>query len=114
MNAKKRKRIKEDVIDITCRREAENFFYELNDDVQIYKKIRKLDNFMQNKIADKFVVWWELERYEKYPHALILLYENMNCINNYIGSYNPLDGFRQLQIKLVLLHKYLEMYEMDK
>lgn len=114
MNSKKRKKIREEVIDTACRREAENFFYELKDNVQIYKKIRKLDNFKQDKIADKFVAWWELERYAKHPHALILLYENMNRINEFIGSYNPLDGFRQLQIKLILLYKYLQMYEMDK
>ena len=114
MNSKKRKKIKEEVIDIACRREAENFFYELKDNVQIYKRIRKLDNFKQNKIADKFVAWWESERYAKYPHALILFYENMSRINNYVGSYNPLDGFRQLQMKLVLLHRFLEIYEMDK
>lgn len=40
--------------------------------------------------------------------------EYINRINEFIGSYNPLDGFRQLQIKLILLYKYLEMYEMDK
>ena len=114
MNSKKRKKIREEVIDITCRRKAENFFYELKDNVQIYKRIRKLDNFKQNKIADKFVAWWESERYAKYPHALILLYENMSLINNYVGTYNPLDGFRQLQMKLVLLHRFLEIYEMDK
>lgn len=114
MNAKKRKKIKEEVIDMGCRREAEKFFNEIDDDVQIYKKIRKFSNFKQNKMADKFVAWWELERYYKHPHSLILLYENMNSINNFIGSYNPLDGFRQLQIKLELLHKFLEVYEMDK
>lgn len=114
MNTNKRKRKCEKVIDEECRREAENFFHELKDNVQIYKKIRKLDNFKQNNVADKFVAWWELERYEKYPHALILLYENMNRIDTLIGSYGLIDGFRQLQAKLVLLHRFLEMYEMDK
>ena len=57
MNMKTKKRKTEDEIDAECKKEAERFVHDLTDDVQIYKKIRKLDNFKQNINADNFVAW---------------------------------------------------------
>lgn len=114
MNMKTKKRKTEDEIDPECKKEAERFVRDLTDDVQIYKKIRKLDNFKQNINADNFVAWWELGRFANHPHALIILYENLECIENFIGNYTMWDGFKQLQVKLELLYIYLIMYEMDK
>lgn len=114
MNKKTKKSMSEEEIDAECRKEAERIFLGFKEDIQIYKKIRELDNFKQNKNADKFVAWWDSERFADYPHALIILYENLECIESFIGNYTMWDGFKQLQVKLELLYIYLIMYEMDK
>ena len=114
MNKKTKKSMAEEEIDAECRKEAEKFISGIVDDIKIYKKIRNLENFKQNENADNFVAWFESGRFTNHPHALIILYENLECIENFIGNYTMWDGFKQLQVKLELLYVYLKMYEMDK
>ena len=43
-----------------------------------------------------------------YPHSLILIYENIDEILRTVGTYDVMDGFNQLQLKLVLLYELLK------
>ena len=98
------------------RKEAFDFFMSIKDDVEIYKKVRQLGALKESKTADKFVAWWDLERFAKYPQALIILYEHMGTIYDFIDEYKRegkhFDSFEQLQLKLVLFYSFLNMYRM--
>ena len=105
-------KIPDDYIPVDCWREAKEFFITIRDDVDIYKKFKCFPNMKQSEEADKFVAWWDLARYADYPHSLILIYENLDDINNQIGSYGILDGYGQLQFKLIQFYKLLKEKEM--
>ncbi len=107
-----KKKDDEEYIPVEIWREARKFINEVTDDVGIYRKIRDLGSITQNDEADKFMVWWEFKRYVDFNHSLILLYENMDDINNKLGSYNVLDGFNQIQMKMVLMYRLLKENEM--
>ena len=88
-------------------REARQFILDISDDVEIFNKFRSFEGIQINDEALKFVAWWEFKRYREHPHALILLYENLTKIDEEIGTYDVMDGFNQLQMKLVLLYRLL-------
>ena len=108
----RRFKIPDDYIPVDCWREAKEFFITIRDDVDIYKKFKCFPNMKQSEEADRFVAWWDLERFADYPHSLILIYENLDDINNQIGSYGILDGYGQLQFKLIQFYKLLKEKEM--
>ena len=93
-------------------REARQFILDISDDVEIFNKFRNFEGIEINDEALKFVAWWEFKRYREHPHALILLYENLTKIDEEIGTYDVMDGFNQLQLKLVLLYELLKKNEM--
>lgn len=90
-------------------KEAKHFFLNIRDDIDIYQKFKFLPGTKQNEEADKFIAWWNLAGYKDYPHALILIYENLELINNTIGKDDVLDGFGQLQFKLVQFYRLLKI-----
>ena len=98
----------DDYIPKECWDEAKCFFAEITDEIEIYKKIRKLGSVKQNDEADKFVAWWELGRYCDYNHSLFLIYENIGTINSSVGEYDLQDAFMQQQMKMVLLYRLLK------
>lgn len=98
----------DDYIPIELWHEAKNFIQDITDDITIFNKFRNFDNITINDEALKFAVWWEFKRYLDYPHSLILIYENYEDILKAIGTYDVMDGFNQLQNKLVLLYKLLK------
>lgn len=96
-----------DYISVELWREAKSFVQNITDDVEIYKKIRILENFNQNVEADKFVAWWDFKRYLDNQHSLFLIYENLDNITSYVGKYDVMNGFYQLQQKMILLYRLL-------
>ena len=94
-------------IPMDCWKEATEFFLSIRDDVDIYKKFKCFQNLKQNEEADKFIAWWEMERFADYPLSLILIYENLDEINKKIGEYDLLDGYGQLQFKLIQFYRLL-------
>ena len=82
----RRFKIPDDYIPVDCWREAKEFFITIRDDVDIYKKFKCFPNMKQSEEADRFVAWWDLERFADYPHSLILIYENLDDINNQIRN----------------------------
>lgn len=49
-----------------------------------------------------------MERFADYPHSLLLIYEHINEINNKTGDYGVLDGYGQLQFKLIQMYRLLK------
>ena len=95
-------------IPMDCWKEAKEFFLSIRDDVDIYKKFKCFQNLKQSEEADKFIAWWEMERFADYPLSLILIYENLDEINKKIGEYDLLDGYGQLQFKLIQYYRLLK------
>ncbi len=97
----------DDYVPVEIWHEAKDFIQDISDDVGIYEKFRSFENNLSEE-ALKFSAWWSFKRYVDYPHSLILLYENIERIQIEIGTYDVLDGFRQLESKLVLLYRLLK------
>ena len=98
----------DDYIPIELWHEAKNFIQDITDDIDIFNKFRNFENLEIKEEALKFAAWWDFKRYMDYPHSLILIYENIDEILRTVGTYDVMDGFNQLQLKLVLLYELLE------
>ena len=102
----------DDYIPVELWYESKNFIQVITDDVEIYKKIRSFDSVKKSDEADRFVAWWDLKRFTEVPHALILIYENLERINETVGNYDVLDGLNKLKMKMVLFYRLLKKQEM--
>jgi len=98
----------ENYIPTDCWRDAKDFFVSIRDDVDIYKKFKCFSNMKQNEEADKFVVWWSLERFAEKPEALLLINDHLEEILKAITMSNFIDGYEQLQYKLILFYRLLK------
>lgn len=98
----------ENYIPTDCWREAKDFFVSIRDDVDIYKKFKCFPNMKQNEEADKFVAWWSLERFAEKPEALLLINDHLEEILKAITMSNFIDGYEQLQYKLILFYRLLK------
>ncbi len=95
----------ENYIPRDCWRDAKDFFVSIRDDVDIYKKFKCFPNMKQNEEADKFVAWWSLERFAEKPEALLLINDHLEEILKAITTGNFIDGYEQLQYKLILFYR---------
>ena len=98
----------DDYIPIDVWREAKEFVVSTGDDIKIYKQFRNFTSSKQSEEADKFVAWWEFGRFRDYPHSLILLYENLSDIYKTIGNDDGMNGYEQLQYKLIQFYRILK------
>ncbi len=105
------KNIPVDYIPIELCHEAKNFIEEITSDVDIFNQFRSINQNL-NEEALKFATWWDFKKYLENRHSLILLYENITAIYEKIGSYDVMDGFYQLQMKMVLLYRLLKEHGM--
>ena len=101
-------KIPDDYIPIDCWKEAKDFFLSIRDDVDIYKKFKCFSNLKKSEEADKFVIWWEFERFADNPRSLILINENLDDINEKVNSCGFVDGYEQLQFKLIQFYRLLK------
>ena len=88
--------------------EANKFIYYLSADVDIYKTVRKFESMKPCIEADKFTAYWDFAGYNRYPHALITLYENMDEISNsydVVNAENPTVRMQQRMNGYYLLLK---------
>ncbi len=97
-----------DYIPVDILKDATAFFKRITEDVEIYKKIKLFDSVKTCFEADKFVAWWDLQRYADYNHSLFLLYECQEYIDSQKISVDILNSFDRLQSKLVLFYQILE------
>ena len=81
----------DDYIPVELIKEATNFVNRITEDVEIYKKIMALDSVKQCIEAEKFVAWWDLQRYYEHEHSLFLLYEYQEYIEK-LSSYMASSG----------------------
>lgn len=58
---------------------------------------------LANAEADEFATWWNFARYVNFPHVLGLIYEFYDEILELLGDDSLMNGFMQLQKKLVFL-----------
>ena len=98
----------EDYIPTDCWQDAKEFFLSIRDDVEIYKKFKCFPNMKQNEEADKFVAWWSFERFADKPEALLLINDNLDEIIKMVSTGNFIDGYEQLQYKLILFYRLLK------
>ena len=98
----------DDDIPYELKEDAAWLFIEIMDDVDLYKQFSKLGTIEKNEEADKFCAWWNLRSFLKYPHALIIIYENIKQIDSEIGQYDVLDGIKRLQLKLIKLYRLMK------
>ena len=91
-------------------REAKAFVKEIDEDVELYKKIRMINAVKPNQKADNFTAYWTLEKYEDFPHSLIFLYEKKNEIVESIvmNCGGIADSFEALQLRLVKYYDVLK------
>ena len=80
--------------------EATAFVKEVTDDVEIYKIICKTGSVKPCEEADKFCAYWNLESYEKYPHALFTLYEVKPLIDKQFETSDVMNAFEVLQHRI--------------
>lgn len=80
--------------------EAKDFFQNMDDDVEIYKKVKSIRAIKPCEEADKFVAYWSLERFNDFPHALITLYENKPDIDMSYGEVEVNNAFDFLQFRM--------------
>ena len=90
---------------------AKDFVLEISGDVKIYKQFCSLEKNISEE-ALKFAAWWELGRYLENRHSIALLNDNIEEIYRTIEMNNVLDGFNQLQLKLVLFYRLLKKNRM--
>ena len=105
---KRKIKVPDDYIPIDIWREAKEFVVSTGDDIKIYKQFRSFPTSKKSEEADKFVAWWEFGRFRDFPHSLILLYENLEEIYKTIGCDDVMNGYEQLQFKLIQFYRILK------
>lgn len=90
----------DDYIPIELISEAKDFIQLMSENVEIYVTIRKMGSVRPCEEADKFVAYWNLARYNDFPHALITLYENMESIDESIGTFDQVNALEYLQCRM--------------
>ncbi|MBR5033482.1 MAG: hypothetical protein IKX70_07430 [Treponema sp.] len=101
----------DDYIPVELCHEAKDFIKEISGDVLIFNQFRKLEKNISEE-ALKFAAWWEFGRYLDNRHSLVLLYENIMTIYETVGKYEVMNGFDQLQFKLILFYRLLKKHGM--
>jgi hypothetical protein len=86
----------DDYVPVEIWREAKAFVKDVSEDVEIYKIIQNTGNLRPCEEADKFCAYWNLESYEKYPHALITLYEAKPLIESHFETSDVITAFSLL------------------
>ena len=105
---KRRFQVPQNYVPSDIRADAKDFFVSIRNDVTIYKKFKCFPDVKQNEEADKFVAWWDFERFADNPMSLILIQEKLTEILKTITSNNLIDGYEQLQYKLILFYRLLK------
>lgn len=99
----------DDYVPVELWREAKKFVQEVTDEVEIYKIICKTDAVKPCEEADKFCAYWDLEGYERFPHALITLYEAKPGIDQMFTVNDVMSSFECEQMRIK--HYYLLLKE---
>lgn len=97
-----------DYIPSECVKSALFFVQKTSEDVKNYEFLRKVKSVKQSDKADFFCAWWNLQRYEFYPHALITLYEAENEIDEEFGEHNVQNIIEFLQHRLIGFYDLLK------
>ena len=93
-------RAADDYIPVELWKEARSFIQDVQNDVDIYKVICKTNGVAPCIEADTFCAYWNLEGYEKYPHALITLYEAKPLIDSQLVISDVMNAFEVLQLRM--------------
>lgn len=88
--------------------EAQAFLKRINDDVEIYRKIRMINSLPASDEADGFSVWWDFHRYMDNPKSLGVLFDFYDEITNLVNNEGIIDGFVALQKKMILLYRHMK------
>ena len=90
----------DDYVPVELWHEAKAFVKEVTDDVEIYKIICKTGGVKPCEEADKFCAYWNFESYDKYPHALITLYEAKPLIDKQLAVSDVMNAFEVQQMRM--------------
>lgn len=89
-------------------REAKDFIRIMDESVEIYKTIRRLNTITPSFEADSFASYWTISAYNSFPHALITLYEYTEKIDKNMGLVNADNAFECLKYKMESYYKALK------
>lgn len=102
----------DDYIPIELYHEAKDFVQRIDEDVEIYKKIKSFSNTKPCLEADKFCAYWYMGAYESFPHALITLYENKYEIDEQFGPSDAMTAIDCMQFRFKSYYELLKAHNM--
>lgn len=97
-----------DYIPSECIKDALFFVQKTSEDVKNYQFFQKSKIIEQNSKAECFCAWWNLHNYEFCPHALIMLYDAENEIDEEFGEHNVQNVIQFLQHRLIGFYDLLK------
>jgi hypothetical protein len=99
---------KQDYIPGECIRTARDFVKTLGEDVEIYRQLRTLHLTGDNEEAEKFVAYFYMGSYMKYPHALIMIYEARSRIDEAFGPHDAQNVTEFLNYRMYSYYRLLK------
>ena len=88
--------------------EAKYYLKRVNEDVEVYRKIRMLECIPANDEADGFSLWWNFQRYLDNPKSLGVILDYYDEITESLSNEGILSSFMMMQKKMVLLYRLMK------
>lgn len=84
-----------------CVQDALFFVQRTSEDVKNYEFLRKMKTTPPSAKADCFCAWWNLHKFESCPHALIMLHDAEEEIDEEFGDHTVQNVIQFLQHRLI-------------
>lgn len=88
--------------------EAKYYLKRVNEDVEVYRKIRMLECIPANDEADGFSLWWNFQRYLDNPKSLGVILDYYDEITESVSNEGILSSFMMMQKKMILFYRLMK------
>ncbi len=88
--------------------EAKYYLKRVNEDVEVYRKIRMLECVPANDEADGFSLWWNFQRYLDNPKSLGVILDYYDEITESLSNEGILSSFMMMQKKMILFYRLMK------
>lgn len=88
--------------------EAKYYLKRVNEDVEVYRKIRMLECIPANDEADGFSLWWNFQRYLDNPKSLGVILDYYDKITESLSNEGILSSFMMMQKKMILFYRLMK------
>lgn len=88
--------------------EAKYYLKRVNEDVEVYRKIRMLECIPANDEADGFSLWWNFQRYLDNPKSLGVILDYYDEITESLSNEGILSSFMMMQKKMILFYRLMK------